>query len=336
MKRLLAAALALFLCTGCGASNGGVRNLRVGICLYRQDDTFISLMAEDMQRAAKAIEQEKNVRLTLTFRDAQYSQTLQNEQASAFLEKGYDVLLVNVVDRTAAASLIDKAKSANTPIILFNREPVEEDLRRYDNAYYVGADAAESGTLEGKLLSDQYAADPASLDRNGDGRLQYVMLEGDQGHQDSVIRTEYVIKQLTEAGIKTDKLATGIANWQRVQASTKMALWLEQYGDRIEAVIANNDDMALGALDALDAAGITHGPAVVGIDGTPAGLEAVTARRMLGTVYNDAAGQSRNVIRLAYALAQNEGVDRFTLRDGKYLMSPYTIVTPINVSQYTP
>lgn len=124
--------------------------------------------------------------------------------------------------------------------------------------------------------------DPARLDRNGDGVLQYVMLEGDPGHQDSMIRTETSVRTLTQAGIRTEKLASSIANWQRVQASTKMLLWIEKFGSRIEAVIANNDDMALGALDAYANTVDADLPAIVGIDGTPGGRQAGLGRPHAG------------------------------------------------------
>ena len=338
MKRFFKPALSVLLLLGligCGGGQAGekVHTVRIGVSLYRQEDTFISLMANYMQEAAKELEQEKNIKIILTFSDAQSSQNKQNDHVSAFLEKNYDAVMVNLVDRTAAAALIDKAKAADVPMIFFNREPVEEDLSRWSKVCYIGADAAESGQLQGSLLVDLWQQNPQQLDRDGDGKVQYVMLEGDAGHQDSLIRTEAVIKTLTDAGIKTDKLATGIANWMRVQASTKMALWIEKYGDQIEAVIANNDDMALGALDALETAGTRTLPVVVGIDGTPVGLAAVADRRMLGTVYNDAEGQARAAVRVTCAMIEGESVESLHM-DGNYLRLPYIRITRDNVRQY--
>lgn len=331
IKRLLVI-LMLLLLPGCYSpavappDEDAVRTVRIGVCLYWQDDFFVGMIMDSMIEAAKQLEQAENIKLVLTTKDAQHSQNLQNEQVAAFLEKGYDAVLVNVVDRTAVAGLIDRAKSAGIPILFFNREPVQEDLDRWSKVYYIGADAAESGRLQGGILVDAWNENPALLDRNGDGKLQYVMLEGDAGHQDSLLRTETVIQTLADAGIKTDKLASGIANWQRVQASTKMALWIEKFGAQIEVVIANNDDMALGALDALDNAHLRPQPAVVGIDGIPPALTAVTERRMLGTVSNDADGQAQAAIGIAYALITNGDLTAFPL-DGKYLRLPYTQVS---------
>ena len=232
IRRAAAILLAvLFLLASCGKpQDGPVDTIKIGVSVYRQDDTFISLLVDHLNEYAKTYEQIKGVKLQLDFSYAQYNQSLQNDQIDGFLQKDYDVVLVNVVDRTAAGGLVDKAKTAQKPIIFFNREPVREDLDRWRLAYYVGADAAESGELEGRLLVDAYMDDPARLDRNGDGVLQYVMLEGDPGHQDSMIRTETSVRTLTQAGIRTEKLASSIANWQRVQASTKMLLWIEKFG----------------------------------------------------------------------------------------------------------
>lgn len=126
---------------------------------------------------------------------------------------------------------------------------------RWDKVYYVGAEAGKSGVMQGELVAEAYRADPEALDRSGDGVLQYVMLEGEPGHQDSLLRTEYSIKAVTSANVTTEKLANDTANWNRGQAASRMSQWIDQFGGRIEVVFANNDDMALGALDALPRGG---------------------------------------------------------------------------------
>ena len=99
-----------------------------------------------------------------------------------------------------------KAKSADVPVIFFNRELVEEDLERWEKLYYVGAVALESGIMQGEIVAEAYEKDPEKLDKNGDGVLQYVMLEGEAGHQDAIIRTEYAVNTIIESGIKMEKL----------------------------------------------------------------------------------------------------------------------------------
>ena len=139
-----------------------------------------------------------------------------------------------------------------------------------------------------------------ALDKNGDGILQYVMLEGEPGHQDALLRTEYSVKTLMTAGVTTEKLDNYNADWQRGLATVRMQQWLETFGDEIEVVFANNDDMALGAIDACLEAGMTQEemPFIVGVDATPPALEALAEGTLQGTVRNDAAGQAQGILDL--------------------------------------
>lgn len=336
LKRVLTICLCFICFSGCTmpSSSQQIPSIRIGIVLYRQDDTFISLLSDQLRAIALHLEQEKNIKLDMEIVDGNYNQGLQNDKVISFIQKQYDIICVNIVDRTAAANLIDSASNAKIPLIFFNREPVEEDVRRWNKVYYVGADAHESGKLQASLVIDLWKQDATKLDKNGDGKLQYVILEGDPGHQDALIRTNAAVNTITSAGIHLEKLATGIAYWQRVQASTKMALWLQKYNSKIELVIANNDDMALGALDAIESVNFSPSPAVVGIDGTPVGLEAVYEGKMLGTVYNNAREQADGILRLACALACNESTEKIHYLNGQYVRVPYLRVDQTNVMQY--
>lgn len=328
--------LALTLLPGC-AGEEKTPTVRIGVALYQQDDTFISTVVQQLQQFFKEEEQARTLKINLTLADGRGSQSAQNEQVDRFLNQGYDVICVNLVDRTAAAVLIDKAQAVNVPVIFFNREPVREDLDRWERAYYVGSKADRAGQLQGGIVVDAWKKDPASLDRSGDGVVQYVMLEGEPGHQDALLRTEYSIKTLTAAGIPTEKLANYSANWQRFLANTRMAAWLEEFGGEIELVLANNDDMALGAIDACRDAGITELPFVVGVDATPPALEAVAAGTLKGTVQNDAAGQAKSIVELSCALLDGADVSSaVALEDGKYVWLGYTTVTKENLESFLP
>ena len=111
----------------------------------------------------------------------------------------------------------------------------------------MGLPAGDAGVLQGELVLDAWRTQRDTLDRNGDGVIQYVMLEGEPGHQDALLRTEFCISTLANAGVSAEKLASDAANWQRGQASVSMRQWLQEFGENIEVVFANNDDMALGA-----------------------------------------------------------------------------------------
>ncbi len=333
MKRMgcLLAALTLVLTlSACHAGAETETTLRVGVALYQQEDTFIETVARELQRVALEKEQARGVKINLYITDSKESQTNQNEQVDRFLEQGYDVICVNIVDRTAAAVIVDKVQAAGVPVIFFNREPVEEDLRRWKHAYYVGLPAGDAGVLQGELVLKEWQTQRDTLDRNGDDVLQYVMLEGEQGHQDSLLRTECCISTLTGAGVSTEKLASDTANWQRGQASVSTRQWLEEFGEDIEVIFANNDDMALGAIDACAEAGLDkHSmPFIVGVDATPPALEALREGTLKGTVRNDAAGSAESIMELAVSLSlDGEPSQELDLTDGRYVWLRYEAVT---------
>ena len=261
--------------------------------------------------------------------DAKLNQNTQNSQVERFISLGYDALCVNIVDRSAASIIIDRAMDAGIPVVFFNREPVEEDMNRWEKLYYIGADAKESAVLQGNILVDAYKKDPSCLDRNGDGMVSYVLLEGESSHQDSLIRTEWSIQTLKDGGVPLEKLTGGIANWERSQASAWMEQWISEYPEQIELVICNNDDMALGAIDAIKRANIPRGAIkVVGIDGTPVGKEALAAGDLFGTVESDREQYARVIFDIAAALALGKGVpEDIHLDGGKYYRCPQIALT---------
>ena len=272
----------VLLFTGCeNRDPEKTETVRVGVAIYQQNDTFISNVVQEMERLAREKEGESLLKINLSIADGQSNQTLQMEQVDRFLDWGCDVLCVNMVDRTAAAVIVDKAEEAGVPVIFFNRQPVEEDLQRWEKAYYVGPRGEQSGIFQGQIVWEQWQEDRERVDRNGDGVLQYVMLEGEPSHQDALLRTEYSIKTLTNAGVLVEKLASDTANWNRGQAAAKMSQWYQEFGSQIEAVFANNDDMALGAIDVLLEAGVApeEMPVIVGVDATAPALEAMAAEK---------------------------------------------------------
>lgn len=199
-------------------------------------------------------------------------------------------------------------------------------MNRWDQIYYVGAVARESAVLQGSIVVEQYQKDPKSLDLNEDGVVSYVLLEGESSHQDSLIRTEWSIRTLKDGGVPIEKITGGIANWERSQASALMEQWLEQYPDTIELVVCNNDDMALGAIDALERAQV-QGINLVGIDATIPGLEAVRAGKLLGTVSSDKEQYAGAIFSIAAAKALGQAVPgELSLEEGKYYWSPQKIV----------
>ncbi|WP_437670245.1 galactose ABC transporter substrate-binding protein [Sorangium sp. So ce131] len=315
---------------GTGTSTAAAATPKIGVAIYKFDDTFMSYVRRTIEESARG-------KAELNVVDSQNQQPTQNDQVDQLLVQDYKALAINPVDRTAVSVIIDKAKAKNVPVVFFNREPTKEDMGKWDKIYYVGAKAEQSGTIQGQILVDYWKAHPEA-DRNKDGKIQYVMLTGEPGHQDALLRTEYSIKAITEAGLQVEKLAEDTAMWERVRGQEKMAAFLAAHGDKIEAVLANNDDMALGAIEALKAAGYFTGSKflpVVGVDATPPALDALAQGTLLGTVLNDAKNQGKATFELVHALAAGTEVKSTVAPlDGRSVWVPYQKVTKENYEQF--
>lgn len=327
---VLLAAVICGVTVGTGFSRGTAqqkKNIKIGVSIYKSNDTFVNTMMEAMEAKAKKYEIETGTKVSLDVSSAKENQRTQNEQIKRYISLNYDVICVNLVDRTNASAIIEAAMEKNIPIVFFNREPVAEDIFRWENIYYVGTDAKATAVLQGQILIDAYKKNPEMLDKNGDGKLQYVMFEGEMGHQDSIIRTEWSVQTLTDYGIPMEKIESAAANWERSQAAALMEQWINTYGNKIEVVMCNNDDMALGVSDALTKANITD-IAVVGIDATQAGVKAVEEGKILGTVDCNAQKQGETIFEISAGIWSDGNVpDNVGLQNSRYVRAPLTKVT---------
>jgi methyl-galactoside transport system substrate-binding protein len=323
---LVASAAALF-------AGGSRQATSIGVAIYRYDDTFMSSVRNVIQQNANTAGG-----VTLRWADSQNAQPTQNDQVDQFIAQNVSALLINPVDRTAAASIVDKARARNIPVVFFNREPEQADIMRWERVFYVGAKAEDSGTYKGEILAEWWHANPQAH-RSPDGSMRVIMLKGQAGHQDAELRTEYSLRALRAAGITVEVLAEEIANWQVAEATDRMSALIARFGDQIDAVLCNNDDMALGAIQALRNAGYFTGGRyipVVGVDATAPGLQALAEGTLLGTVLNDSQGQGRASFELAYALANGQPASAagWEMTDGRYIWVPYQKVTRENYTQF--
>jgi len=319
------------------SENGKIKNIKIGISVYDDYDTFISDMINEFNKWARIEHKELNISLEIV--SANRSQLTQNDQVEKFIAKDYDVICVNLVDRTDASLIIDKAKKADVPVIFFNRELVEEDIKRWNKLYYVGANAEQSGKIQSEIVKEALNNPERfdKIDTNHDKTIQYVMLEGEAGHQDALVRTQISIEEIKKEGFLLEKLGDEIANWNKIQATSKMKGLLEKYPWEIEMVIANDDDMALGAIDALLGAGYTTDnlPLIVGVNGTKDALDMIRAKKMEGTAYNNAIGQADTIMQMAYELAiEGKLSDDIVLTNEKYVYLDYEKITFDNVQKY--
>lgn len=338
MKKVIAivlmATLAASSVAGCSSSksDSADKKVTVGTTIYKFDDTFMTGVRNAIDTQAK------NDNITADIVDSQNSTSTQNDKLDLFISKKVNALAINPVDPKASSTIIGKAKSANIPIVFFNRVPSESDMNSWDKLYYVGAKPEQSGTIQGKIMAEYWKSHPEA-DKNHNGVIDYVMLTGEPGNTDAIMRTKYSIDELTAEGIKSNQIATDTGMWDRVKAQDKMQSFLTSKGDQIEAVFANNDDMALGAIEALKAAGYFTGGKyipVVGVDATAPGVKAIEDGTMLGTVLNDAKTQGITTLKLAKVLADGKTPSKesigYDLVDGKYVWIDYRKITKDNVS----
>jgi methyl-galactoside transport system substrate-binding protein len=274
------------------AQASGLRQkpVAVGVVLYNFEDKFISLVRQGLED----IQKQNEGKVIFKFFDGKGNQAIQNEVIDKIIiDGGVDILLVNLVNTQATEQVIDLVKSKSIPVVFFNREPVAiEPIKSYKKSYYVGTNAIEAGALQGQILINLWNNDRKSIDKNNDGILQYIMLQGERSSIEAQERTQYSISTINKAGIKTEQLALSVSNWRRDYAKESINQLFLQYDNRIEAIISNNDEMAIGAIEALQSHGYNKGDKaktilVVGVDATLEAQELIKNGYMAGSVIQD-------------------------------------------------
>ena len=277
----------------------------------------------------------KQRRIIVSTKSGNDDQQEQNEKVEEMIDAGCDVLCINLVDRTAPSRIVRMARNEDIPVIFFNREPVREDLMQWEKLYYVGCDAEQSGIMQGEIAAEYINSHP-EVDKNEDGKIQYVLLEGEAGHQDAISRTEYSVKTLMKNDVILEKLSYQLADWNRGQAENRMNRLISQYGKEIELVISNNDEMALGAVEAYRTVGYAREdwPVIFGIDGLEDALKAVKAGEMQGSILNDRVDQAKEMAKMAVKLFEGEDFEQENLKEGRYYFSEYQKVDSSNIDEY--
>ena len=304
----ITAALAATVC-GCqktqtASTAPAQHQITIGISYQNLQNEFII----NIQDAVRAEAKKLNVKLIES--DGQGNAENQISQVQDFIAQGVDAIILNPYDKEGSAPAVNLAVQAHKPIVVVNALVSNLDKA---NAY-VGSEDAEAGRIEAQRIADVL---------NGKGNV--VIIHGPNGHSAEVQRSEGIRDVLAKyPNIKV--VAEQTANWDRTQALNLMENWLAS-GQKIDAVIAQNDEMALGALKAIEAAGKQGQIAVIGIDAIPDALKAVSDGQMVGTVFQDAKGQGTLAVDLAVDLAQGKPVNH-----DNYI--PFQLVTTTNVSQF--
>ncbi len=361
-------------CSGSDSGTGSQNNdhaansdrLSADVFFYDYSDTYIGSVRSSLERLMK---NEKD-KYSYTFYDGASDQATQTEQVETAITRGSDLLVVNVVTTgsdEASQTIIQNASGRNVPVIFFNREVSDDIVNSYDQCLFIGTDADEAGYMQGEMIANWLmSGDNAQrCDTNGDKKISYVMFRGELGNAEAYGRTRYSVENanlLLEQNGSEYRLAPSAANqydqtqdddgisryylygnWSATTAKNLMDTALTTYslsdGD-IEMIIANNDDQALGAIEAMNELGYNSGdPAktipVFGVDATSVAREAIQAGNMTGTVQQDADGMAQAILHFAGNIAAGrdlmDGVENFTKdEDVAKIRISYSIYTADN------
>jgi ABC-type sugar transport system substrate-binding protein len=305
MKRLLIA-LAAVTALACPAFA-----TKIGVSMDRFDDNFLTILRNRMSDYAKTLPG-----VSLQIADAQDDISNQLSQVQNFIANGVDAIIVNPVDTSATAPITKVAADAGVPLVYVNRQPIDVD-KLGPKAAFVASNEAESGTLETKEICKLLG-----------GKGSILVIEGQLRNQAAVQRTKDIHEVISTpecSGIKI--IAEQTAEWDRTKGQNLMTNWLSK-GMKFDAVVSNNDEMAIGAIQAMKAAGIDTKKAIVGgVDATQDALTSMKAGDLKVTVFQDAAGQGKGAVDTALKLAKGEKVD-------KKVYIPFQLVTPANIDQF--
>ena len=325
------------------AADGG----SVAVFYYTYGDTYISSVRSALDSALDA------AGVAYQDYDSNNSQTTQTEQIDTAIAQGAKVLVVNQVDTGSddtTKNIIEKAEAAGIPVIFFNRSVSEEVVTAYDKAVFVGTDYEMAGHMQGEMIGNYLVENFDTVDLNGDGVISYIMFKGQEGNAEADARTQYGVedadKVLTEAGKEAlsfydssnsnKYLVDQGGAWSAAAATDYLQTALSQYSEAnnnmIEVVIANNDEMALGSITALQNAGynLEDGSATVipvfGVDATDAAQAEIGKGTMTGTIKQDAEGMANTIAQIAQNF--QGGADKFADVDAANVVGTWRVNIP--------
>ena len=306
MKKLIALVMALLIVALCGVATAEDAP-KIGVAIYQFADNFMTLYRTEL---ARYLTEDCGIPAeNITIMDGKNDQAEQTNQIDAFIADNVDVMIINLVQSSSAASVIQKADAAGIPVVFINREPTADDMALSENICYVGADARQSGTFQGQIIAET----ENKGDWNGNGVVDYVMIMGDPENVDAQYRTEFSIKALTDAGLTVNKLFEQRGDWDQTKGQELAATALSQYGNDVDVIFCNNDAMALGAYQAIVDAGRVVGQDIylVGVDALDECQAMVADGTMTGTVLNDHIGQSHTAVDVALKAAKGEKMEKY-------------------------
>jgi ribose transport system substrate-binding protein len=286
-------------------------NTRVAVSMTSFDNPFLTILLNGIRGEA-----ERNGNIELLTEDAQLDPAKQLNQVQNFIANGVDAIIVNAVDGDATAAITKAAADANVPLVYVNHPPAELDSGLPEGTAFVGSDERQSGTMEAQAACKLLG-----------GKGKAVILMGPLENHAALVRTKDVEDTFSTSDCNIEILEKQTANWNRTQAQDLVSSWLTA-GIEFDAVIANNDEMAIGAAQALKAAGVSMDKVVIaGIDATPDGLAAMKAGDIDITVFQNATKQGEVATQTAVKMAAGKPSEKTS-------WVPFELVTPDNMASY--
>ena len=307
----LISVLALASCGGSESSGSDV-----AVCYYNYADNYISTVRSALDKNLE------DANISYTDYDGANNQGTQTDQTNTAIAKGAKLLIVNIVDTTSADSaqgIVDACKEKDIPVIFFNREVSNTAIDSYEKAAYVGTNAIEAGYLQGDMIGDYLVNNYDTVDINGDGKISYVMMKGQEGNKEADYRTQYGVEnaniklkaagkpelEFYDSNNSKKYLLDDNGSWSAAQGTDKMSTVLAKYtiedNNFVELAICNNDNMAEGVIAALNTKGYNTGVAtdvnipVFGVDATSAALKLISENKMTGTVKQDSSKMAKAI-----------------------------------------
>lgn len=274
------------------------QTIKIGISIYNQADPFIEELASAISERIDILDRKYPQRIICELADASLNQLTQTRQTNDFIAEKYDLLLVNIVEPTAAPQIINQAMERNVPVIFFNRELKASDLNLSNLVAYVGTDAKQTAHLQAQIIEDCHNKTPELLDQNNDGVVDYILVEGERANVDTIYRTNALISEL-EKTINLNLLDSLEASWLYASAYRQACQVSAASYHNCELLICQNDDMALGFIDYLQDLDLNgRWPVIVGVNGEQKMLEKISQGLAYGTVSLEKESQADLIVKL--------------------------------------
>ena len=319
------------------AAAEGKSEVNIGVLVWKYSDTYGSSVRVAMEKYAEEIGNELGVKVNLEMQDGNDDQATQNNQADVMFASGKDLIIINLCDTSAGQYLADLGAANDVPFFFYNKEPNDSSLVTDNNSIFIGTKPEEAGIMQGEILAELLEKNPG-IDKNGDGKINYIEFMGEPNNAEAIARTEYSAKRAIELGVDLNEMVeTQVCMWDTAKAQDAMTALIPSLGvENMEVIFCNNDDMAIGVIAALNEVGYNLGDGgdevvVIGVDATDTAIEAINNGKLTGTVKQDgdAMGKCNIYMAINGALGKDwlDGTDYQKADDGFSVRIPYAKIT---------